>query len=134
MFNLGDKVIVDTLKVPYLDWKTIEEIHDKIGTITKTKIRIHGGNNDPLIEYTIVFGNTTIQTVYENALSFADPPKLTLPEIQALKEQLALDLLQLIQTYEETTKTYIANVRLDIAALDVPPYEKCIGIRLEVHL
>ncbi len=135
MFNVGDKVTVDISKVPYLAHDTRLRIGNQIGTIERCELRIHDGSDDPLTEYIVSFSDSQIavRIISDLALQLIGrDPVLTLTDIHELKEKLTIDLLELIQDYEEKTDTHIATIHLNTTEYN--NLQRVIGIRLEVQL
>jgi hypothetical protein len=119
MFNVGDNVTVSATCVKAYglpsDKGIIYSIHDDI---------VPSGR----VSYIVTVANEQYH-ILENELLTA---VLTIPEIQQLKEQLALDLLALIEIYEKRTNTYIADIHLITTVFYSTP--RVTGVRLEIRL
>lgn len=123
MYNLGNEVIV--LQGTYSGL-----VRDHKGIVIGIR-----HNNDHGTMYHVDCDGFTV-TVPSQALATMPPTPLTLKQTQALKDALALNLLKLIQMYEQTTGTHIADVHLDTTVYvgDGIQVEKVIGVRLVVKL
>jgi hypothetical protein len=119
MFNVGDNVTVNAkcAKAYGLpsDKGTIYSIHDDILPSGK-------------VSYIVTVANDHFHILEDELL----PNALTIAEIQQLKEQLALDLLTLIEAYEKRTDTHIADIHLVTTVFN--NISRVTGVRLEVKL
>jgi hypothetical protein len=119
MFNVGDNVTVNAkcAKAYGLpsDKGTIYSIHDDILPSGK-------------VSYIVTIANEHFHVLEDELL----PNALTIAEIQQLKEQLALDLLTLIEAYEKRTDTHIADIHLVTTVFN--NISRVTGVRLEVKL
>lgn len=86
--------------------------------------------------YYVELANDTVYVREANLKSAEKTTPLTLKQTLALKDALAINLLELIQMYEVTTGTHIADIHLDTTVYvgDGVQFKKVIGVSLVVHL
>ena len=101
MYKIGDNVTINT------DWAKSLDIPDIHGTIINIlDTMLPSGKQSYLVQVL----NEQYHLLEDELVS--QTKLLTVADIQQLKEQLALDLLRLLETYEKDTQIHIANITL----------------------